>query len=309
MASAAKSWGTTMTKVDMGDDEIARRMRLIHSVVTPTQQVINRVVSVESDHLVIRSGRTDKERKIPFSDLRQAGQITRNGVIVRVIAEVLGLYSGEDVGDLVDHPADADPFLEWYETAKYWVESFSEWDVKWLSQVSFATVTASDFLSQYAWAVYASGFKATYLKQKWPALEEAWNEFDPATINEASRAAALRLFGHEGKGRAVLTTARLIQERGWPAFREEYCSNTTLLTKLDWIGHTNAQFLARNLGLADVGKPDRWIVRAAEHGGFSNPTAMFEYIKEATGDSHGNADLIIWAYLSANPGGVPPRHR
>ena len=80
----------------MSDADIARRLRLIVAVRTEKQGVQNDLVEVRDDSVVVRSERTNELREIPFRDLRRAGfDTTANGVIVRVLAAVLGLYDGE----------------------------------------------------------------------------------------------------------------------------------------------------------------------------------------------------------------------
>jgi hypothetical protein len=55
-------------------------------------------VDVGTDSVTVVSERTGNRRTIPYRDLRQAEAVRTNGVIVRVLAQILGLYDGEASG-------------------------------------------------------------------------------------------------------------------------------------------------------------------------------------------------------------------
>jgi hypothetical protein len=71
---------------------IRSRLLLVASVKTPGMGVINRIVRVGSDAVVVQSERTGTERTVTYGQLRDAPNQTRNGVIVRTLAQVVGLY-------------------------------------------------------------------------------------------------------------------------------------------------------------------------------------------------------------------------
>jgi hypothetical protein len=151
--------------------------------------------------------------------------------------------------------------------------------------------------------------RATNVDDKWPELTRAWNDFLPPRVRPRCGEAARKVWKHGSKTRAILETAAMIREMGWNDFRGCYCTSIDDLKQLGWVKDTDARFLARNIGLADVGKPDFWITRAATHGGFAEPDEMFAYILAHGGDRPASADLYIWAYLSDNREQLPPRRR
>jgi hypothetical protein len=73
----------------MEDSEIARRLRLISVIVTPVQEVKNQIVRVEETSVTVESERTEKERRIPFEDIRNRS--VWHGCIIDSFRQILGL--------------------------------------------------------------------------------------------------------------------------------------------------------------------------------------------------------------------------
>ena len=189
--------------------------------------------------------------------------------------------------------------VAFYLDARSWVHQHSDWlgTIGWSD--SFDDYTASDFMSIYAWAVYVSGYRARYLQRHWGALTTAWRGFEPPAMDNEARDASLRIIGHHSKADAILKVAGMITTAGWEVFKAERCQSAATLKGLPWVRETNSRFLARNLRLADVGKPDVWIRRAAAKFGVSIE-GLFDAIQQGTGDGPGYADAVLWAYLSDN---------
>jgi hypothetical protein len=80
------------------DEESHRRLRHVKQVTTPIERVVNEIVEVKSHSVVVRSERTGEEREIPFKAFRNAATTTPHGVIVRMLAQIVGLY-GHREGD------------------------------------------------------------------------------------------------------------------------------------------------------------------------------------------------------------------
>jgi hypothetical protein len=72
----------------MDDQEVYRRLVLIREIVTPAQEVPNRIV-VEEHGVTVRSSRTENDRTIPFSDILNGS--TRHGCIINSLRQILGL--------------------------------------------------------------------------------------------------------------------------------------------------------------------------------------------------------------------------
>jgi predicted protein tyrosine phosphatase len=70
-------------------EEIANRLRLIDSFITPNQHIVNRIVRVEDTAVVIVSERTENERIISFHDILL--RATPNQVAIDALRQILGL--------------------------------------------------------------------------------------------------------------------------------------------------------------------------------------------------------------------------
>jgi len=158
--------------------------------------------------------------------------------------------------------------------------------------------TQDEFLAEYAWVVFASGFKVKILEAKWDEIEKVFFNFDVDKIVQAVEKDPeyfhkIKMpINNKRKIDAVVETAILIKKEGYKKFM-----NIEEMRKLPFIGEVTKFHLARNLGL-DVGKPDRWMIRLAEKLGFP-PTAegvndMLENFSYATGEKKGVIDIVLW---------------
>jgi len=78
--------------VQVSNAEIRRRLMPVVSVKTASMGVVNELIEVGSDFVSVRSERTGSIRTVTYGQLRDAANQTRNGVIVRTLAQVVGLY-------------------------------------------------------------------------------------------------------------------------------------------------------------------------------------------------------------------------
>jgi hypothetical protein len=69
------------------------------------------------------------------------------------------------------------------------------------------------------------------------------------------------------------------------------------LQRFPYIGPVTAFHLAKNLG-ADVGKPDRHLLRMSERLGFDSVAALCETVAHESGEKAKVVDLVIWRYLA-----------
>jgi len=174
----------------MTDKEISDRLRLVAAVVTPSQGIRNDIIKVGTDHVLVRSARTGKIREIPYRDVRNAANVAANGVIVGVLARILGLDHGsmeqetepESITTVPAHEA----LIQFYRDAKRWADANSDW-IGSIEKYDLEKLTAQEFLGEYAWAVYVSAFKARTVGKKWEDLKKAWRGFDPQLMNDQSR--------------------------------------------------------------------------------------------------------------------------
>lgn len=178
-------------------------------------------------------------------------------------------------------------------------------EVDWQEQLCVSEVTESAFLAEYAWVAFSSGFREAVLRAKFPALSRAFAEFASAeciwTRRATCRRHALSIFNHPGKIRAVLECSRLVYERGFDSVRSEVAQRgVQFIQELPYMGPVTSLHLAKNIGL-NVVKPDRHLVRIAQHSGYHSPLEMCVAIHEMVGDALSVIDLVIWRYATIDP--------
>lgn len=180
------------------------------------------------------------------------------------------------------------------------------------------SITAQSLLHQLAWAIYGAGFNVDVLRQKFPALEEAFSNWDPEQIvqrGEAPVQEALKVIGHTGKANAVKTIALYLHSRGWDDVRGEIFRHIEwdekgepiftqglldFLDKLPWIGQTLARFVVKNIGIGTI-KDDLMMKRLALHLGYSDDFAgvmkMAKAFQAISGESLSVIDTVLWAFV------------
>lgn len=162
--------------------------------------------------------------------------------------------------------------------------------------------SADEFLVQYAWVVFASGFKVKILEEKWDDIKKEFLNFDVERINIIINTNPNYFIekkmpiNNKRKIKAITDTALKLKNINFT-----YFLNIEKMKELPFIGDITKKHLARNLGVKDVGKNDRWIVRLAEDIGFSSNSYgvenMFETFHKLTGEKKGEIDAVLWRAL------------
>lgn len=165
-------------------------------------------------------------------------------------------------------------------------------------------VTPQEFLREYAWVVYTCGFNAKIISLKWDDLCGAYRQFDPeATPEDAQdhlsmREGVMRIIGNARKFDAIVLMMAVVK-RDWEIIRKRLLSrDIDKLKAFRFIGDTTKYHLARNLGIADVGKPDIHIVRLAKHFKFQDPMLFIEKASKIAKVDKGIVDLAMWYFAS-----------
>lgn len=133
------------------------------------------------------------------------------------------------------------------------------------------------FLAEYCWVVFAAGFKVSILEEKFEELQKVFKQFEPDAV---ARMRSIRLetlpIRHENKANGFLKGAKLVHKAGWDDFKEGLAKHAAkdandgidaldALKVLPWIGDVTKYHLAKNIGLADVAKPDVHLEWCATH--------------------------------------------
>ncbi len=158
----------------MTNEDLQRRLSCLKAVFTPRLGVRNDIVRVAPDSVVVRSARTGRTRRISFEDIRNATQVSRNGVVARTLLAAVTRRSRSSLA-LASRKKTRDSagLVAWYRKARAWTRRNSDWvsTIAWTRDP--ANLTAQAFLREYAWAVYASGFRAWIVQSKWQYLRKA----------------------------------------------------------------------------------------------------------------------------------------
>lgn len=166
------------------------------------------------------------------------------------------------------------------------------------------TITPQSFLREYAWVVYASGFKVEILAKKWKNLSSAYFNFDPIRIPTSAedfamlRQKVFEVIAHQNKFKAIMVTMMLVKKEWEILKRRVLTGRIDDLKQLGYIGNVTKYHLARNLGICDTGKPDIHIVRLSKHFGYNSPMKFIDKAAEIAKVKRGIVDLAMWAYAS-----------
>jgi len=170
--------------------------------------------------------------------------------------------------------------------------------LEYYRHASVEDVTPSDFWAEYIWCVYASGFNAKVLSQKFNGLMSAYGPWDWVQSVAVLWPRVKKVIANEKKFTAVLECRAILKKIGWDAFKEAFCTTPEALGVLPFIGKITKYHLARNIGM-DCVKPDLHLVRLAKHYEFPSPEAMCEFLAGLSGERIGVVDLILWSYCAA----------
>jgi 3-methyladenine DNA glycosylase Tag len=196
--------------------------------------------------------------------------------------------------------------IRFYEHAQSYVRNERSEELEEMQQTSspdyFQRLTQDEFMREYAWTVYAAGFKNAVLEKKFSALEKAFEGFSLDRIcRMTSTAKALSIINHTKKAEAVLEGARLISKIGFSNLKEELVKmGPDALVQLPYIGPVNKNQLARNIGLASLHKNDVWIRRLVKLSNSNNDAEMIEELSQRFGERPGIVDLNLWRFCADN---------
>ncbi len=175
-------------------------------------------------------------------------------------------------------------------------------EVDWQDSVSLDLLTENTFLQEYAWVVLASGMREAVVRKKFPKISQCfyfWSSAEKISDHaEECIHAALRVFRHEAKMRAVVYTAGLIAAEGFRSFKEKLDRQPLqTLEELPYIGPITQFHLAKNIGL-NVAKPDRHLVRIAQLFGYATAQDFCLAVARQTGSKIAVADLVFWRFAT-----------
>lgn len=180
-------------------------------------------------------------------------------------------------------------------------QGFSD-EIEWQESVSLDSLTERTFLQEYAWVVLASGMREAVVRKKFQLVAQcfySWASGERIASNaESCVEAAMQVFRHERKLRAIAFTAALIATRGFRVFRSELESQPlATLRALPYIGPITQYHLAKNVGL-NVAKPDRHLSRISSLFGFPTAESFCQSVANDTGAKVSVVDLVFWRFAT-----------
>lgn len=178
-------------------------------------------------------------------------------------------------------------------------------EIDWQNYRNFTSISESDFLSEYAWVVLSSGMRESVIRNKFPAISDAFFQWiDASTICNYSKICkeeALKLFASAPKINAILKIAKEIMVIGFGFFKKRIEQEKyDFIQKFPYMGPATSLHLLKNLG-CDVAKPDRHLIRFAAIAGYDNPDEMCEDISLVVGDKISVIDIVFWRYATLDP--------
>ena len=159
---------------------------------------------------------------------------------------------------------------------------------------------AQGFLTEYCWVVYAAGFKVAILTAKFPAIREAFANFDLDEVAElASVDPVLRIINRRDKAEGFLRGARTIRSEGWLPFQARVLrEGLPVLRSLPFVGDINQKHLARNIGLLDTAKDDIWLKRLASILAAPSVDELANFLAKTFRESVFTVDLLLWRFCA-----------
>jgi hypothetical protein len=169
--------------------------------------------------------------------------------------------------------------LDYVELRRIVVDSGYAADIEWAENVG-APTDADAFALEHAFVVCNSGMKAQIATVIFHKVRGALlSDVHPRTV-----------FGHQGKCDGIWTV--WCGRDDWFRRFTEVTDPVEFLGSMPWIGKITKWHLAKNFGV-DAVKPDRHLVRVADHYGLT-PNTMCAQLAIESGDRIGTVDYVIW---------------
>jgi hypothetical protein len=192
---------------------------------------------------------------------------------------------------------------ERFDAARAYVSEHSAEELEWVRGITpelFERMNRSEFLGEYCWVVYASGFRVSVLSQKFGRLTTAYCDFDIDRIcHLQSLDAALAVINNRRKAEGFVEGCRRIRSEGFELFKTRVkAEGIDALQSLPFIGSITKKHLARNIGLLDVSKDDVHLVRVARELGALSVEELTAFLAKEFGEKQGVVDLILWRFCA-----------
>ena len=155
------------------------------------------------------------------------------------------------------------------------------------------------FLEVYCGVVFASGFKARTVDDKFPAMKKVFKGFDPAALARMKSVPTAKLpIKNTRKATAFWEGAKQVHREGWKDFKKRLKQEgVEMLKELPGIGDITKDHLAKDIGLVDTAKPDRHLTWYAEQCS-TNVETLVSFLSQAYHKTKYQVDNVLFRYRS-----------
>lgn len=167
--------------------------------------------------------------------------------------------------------------------------------------MKFEEVKLKDFLRQYLWVIYVSGFRNAVVRKHIGGLRSGFHGLDLDRIVAMDGIDARTLpIRNQRKADAFLKGCRMIHDEGWPAFKERLRTRgRAALRELPWMGPATECHMALALGIEDIEKADTWIKQCAVKCS-GTVDQMVTFLSDEYELPRQRVDAYLWQYCSDN---------
>ena len=206
-------------------------------------------------------------------------------------------------------------------------------ELKWAKRVNkdaFKNIKSKKFLHNYFWVLYSeTGLSA--LDQSFPKLHTALKNLDIADlrkmrsikpaldafdINKPASDEFIIIPALERVNHNFLEGAKMVADEGFVAYKKRlkkegidaleelpgiysitqnrFMGRWSFLEELTSIDSSTKSRLAKNIGLADTAKPDKWLERATRQCKAASVDELVDYLSEEFDASRHVVDVVLW---------------
>ena len=185
-----------------------------------------------------------------------------------------------------------------------------------------ASTTCNDFIREYAWVVFVSGFKVSTVRRKIDALQNVFQNWDCQAILQdraTVRAEAMKIIKNSKKIDAILKAVDFVNRQSWATVKNallggiirtdtgvyptqqfwDYIDNAYRSRDFAFMGPTNRRYLAKNLGF-DLAKNDRHLTRlAVQHSYSGDATGVQKFAEKISRHIHERISVVETVLFNA----------
>ena len=168
------------------------------------------------------------------------------------------------------------------------------------SPYDFDQVGEREFLEQYLWTIFSSGFRWATLSKHFDGIASAFHDFDLDKIAAMDGIdAGVLPIRHQRKADAFLAGCRMVHEEGWDSLKERIRQRGRhVIAEFPYMGPKLQQHMAMVLGIEDTEKADTWLTRCAEACNSRSVDEMVTYLSTHYGLRRQQVDDYLWRYCT-----------